>query len=156
MKNKKGFTLVELLAVIVVISVVAAIGTLSLIGIKNKAADDTFNKLEKQIVDLGPEIYTHEILLGDKEASQGFYRKYKSGDDFYVELSELKDKGYISDIKSPYNGSDACDGYLLFKKNGKKYDYKAYLSCSDKKTSNYDEALDDESIEEITISSIKD
>ena len=154
MKNKKGFTLVELLVVVIIISIVGAIGALSVVAIKNKAADDTFQKLEKQVEDLGTEIYSHEILFGDKTDPNAFYSVYKNGDDFYITLDELVNKKYISDIKSPYNGSALCDGYLVFKNNSdEEYEHEAYLSCSTKKSDGYDTATS--GLSSVTISSIE-
>lgn len=69
MKNKKGFTLVELLAVVVVLGIIGSIVTMSVINIKNKAANDVFEKLVNEIEDLGPQIYSHEMLYGVKNYS---------------------------------------------------------------------------------------
>ena len=51
MINKKGFTLVELLAVIVILGVLLTLATLGVIRIINNATNDVGNFTEKQIKD---------------------------------------------------------------------------------------------------------
>ena len=130
MKNNKGFTLVELLAVVVVLGIISSIVTLSVIRIKNKAAEDACKKIEKQITDLGPQIYSNELLTGIKdyedycklngytwdtsdkkcEDSDGndvsdasedyFYQKYKNRAAFIVKVGSLSEAGSL--IKTGY------------------------------------------------------
>lgn len=111
MKNKNGFTLVELLAVVLVLGIVASIVSLSVVGIKRSAAKNTFKRLEKQIADLGPQIHSHEFLMGNKTDADSYYQKSKGTDIFIIPLDSLKTAGYIDDIKSPF-GSNNCTGYL--------------------------------------------
>ena len=145
MKNKKGFTLVELLVVVIIISIVGAIGAISAVSIKNRAADDTFNKLEKQIEDLGPEIYTHEVIVrGDSSAFYSEYKRCKKEDcDFIVPLGDesssgtLIGSGYLKEIESPYNSSETCEGYLYVDPTSTDQVYKGYLKCGSKKSAGY-------------------
>ena len=64
--NKKGFTLTELLAVIVILAVVSLIGTVSITGVKRKMNENMFrNKLAEVIsaVLSGEKIIKKHLLL---------------------------------------------------------------------------------------------
>jgi prepilin-type N-terminal cleavage/methylation domain-containing protein len=49
--NKKGFTLVELLAVIVVLSVIIGVASISAISIMNRSTDKTLKEMEDNLID---------------------------------------------------------------------------------------------------------
>ena len=48
--NKKGFTLAELLGVIVVLSIIVSIAGLSVISVMNKAKNKTFAEVKKCVI----------------------------------------------------------------------------------------------------------
>lgn len=129
-KNKKGFTLVELLAVIVVLGIIMSIAGTAVLKQKKKANLEEARKLEKTIADLGPSIYSYEYLTGNKDGNDYFYKAYKSlsdGSSIKISLSELKNAGYLkSDTISNPSGNGNCEGYLEVKKGP---EFKAYISC---------------------------
>ncbi len=139
MKNKNGFTLVELLAVVVVLGIIGSIVTMSVMNIKKNASDDVFNKLQKEIADLGYEIYTHEMISGNKELPNSFYNMYKNKDEFIITIDELQNKGYLDNVQSPYKTDEECEGYLKVITTSGEPDFKTELNCSGHKTSDYDE-----------------
>lgn len=164
MKNKKGFTLVELLAVIVVLGIVSTIAVTSITGIRRKAADDTFKELEHQIAKLGPAIYSHEVIVRDDSST--FYSEYKrckkEDCDFIVPLGDesssgtLIGSGYLKEIQSPYNSSETCEGYLYVDPASTDEVYKGYLKCGDKYTDDNEEEYDKNALlEQVNISDIK-
>ena len=152
MKRKEGFTLVELLAVIVVLGIVSAIALTSITKVRKESADKTFEKLEKQIADLGPDIYSHEVIV---KSTESFYTAYKDGTPFIIRIGDkttagtLIGAGYIDEIKSPYNSSITCDGYLYVNPSDTDETYKGFLDCGSKETDGYDASQP-----EATISSI--
>lgn len=143
MKNR-GFTLIELLAVIVVLGVIMTIAGVSVMKIRNDAALQEAKKLEDTIADLGPGIYSNEVITDDKSILN--YGSMELNSSKKITLYQLK--GYLKELKcekdncqlkSPF-GSGYCDGYLEVKKTADGPSFKGYISCGDSyKTGGYKE-----------------
>lgn len=141
MMNKKGFTLIEILAVILILSLITT-GSIAVVIRSKKVANDKLAvKLEDSLTAVGKSIYVHEFLSGNKEDDNYFYKKYKNlGDNesLYISLTELGKKNYLTDLKkensnykfkSPYGSDKTCDGYLMITKVKDAPEYKGYISC---------------------------
>lgn len=109
--KKNGFTLVELLAVIVILGIIMTIVGTNLMGVKKEANIKEAKEIERMIENLGPEIYNYEKSLGikgDAPATDGsdgtitdnnddteinlnnyFYNKYVSLDEYSTEEDPL-------------------------------------------------------------------
>lgn len=145
MKNK-GFTLIELLAVIVVLGVIMTIAGVSVMKIRKDAALQEAKKLEDTIADLGPGIYSNEVITDDTSILN--YDDMKLDSSKKITLYELKDylkelecdeKDKKCQIKSPF-GNGYCDGYLEVKKTTDGPSFKGYIYCGDSyKTGGYKE-----------------
>lgn len=88
MKNKKGFTLVELLVIIAVISIIS---TFALVNIdkKSKQFSEMSNKQLEEIIKGA----AHSYIMSSDE----LINKVKSSENGYtIKLKTLIDKGYIS------------------------------------------------------------
>lgn len=140
MKNK-GFTLIELLAVIVVLGVIMTIAGVSVMKIRNDAALQEAKKLEDTIADLGPGIYSNEVITDDKSILN--YGSMELNSSKKITLHQLK--GYLKELKcekdncqlkSPF-GSGYCDGYLEVKKTADGPSFKGYISCENYETEGY-------------------
>lgn len=140
MKNR-GFTLIELLAVIVVLGVIMTIAGVSVMKIRNDAALQEAKKLEDTIADLGPGIYSNEVITDDKSILN--YGSMKLNSSKKITLYQLK--GYLKELKcekdncqlkSPF-GSGYCDGYLEVKKTADGPSFKGYISCENYETEGY-------------------
>lgn len=101
MKNKldnKGFTLVELIATIVILVLVMSIGSYSIISVINSSKNENYNFLINEIKNAS-EIYYHEC-------------KYTKSDDMdcdgTINLGYLVSYGYLKG-----NSSDSTDKYTL-------------------------------------------
>lgn len=140
MKNK-GFTLIELLAVIVVLGVIMTIAGVSVMKIRKDAALQEAKKLEDTIADLGPGIYSNEVITDDKSILN--YGSMELNSSKKITLYQLK--GYLKELKcekdncqlkSPF-GSGYCDGYLEVKKTADGPSFKGYISCENYETEGY-------------------
>lgn len=137
MKNKKGFTLVELLAVIVLIGLLSSVTVTAIVRTRRKANEKLVMSLATSLKSIGGEVYAYEILKGDKTNEDGFYKKFKETSNsgtFVVSLAQLKRAGYLKNVKdgkfiSPVNSSQKCPGYLLVKKVGDAPKFEGYVNC---------------------------
>lgn len=138
--NKKGFTLVELLAVIVVLSIVIGLATKSVISIRNnsleKLLDTKINDLEGAAVIYGQENsnifeyassgFTFNINNGGEETN--IVTNYKSEitvkeliDNNYYETKEEDSNGKLTLINNVTDKSMLCDTILVYRKNNRVY-----------------------------------
>lgn len=91
--NKKGFTLAELLGVIVVLSIIVSIAGLSVISVMNKAKNKTFAEMTDNLKDAAKTCYLDNLDNLGKESAA------KNCDT----VKELKDNGYFEDNKDYCN-----------------------------------------------------
>jgi type IV pilus assembly protein PilA len=132
MNHQKGFTLIELLAVIVILAVIALITTTTILKVIDKIRIESHKENENMLTRV-TEIY----LTNNTE-----YLPSGIGDTTEITLSELRNNGLISKIKSPNDSKKECDGYMLVTKLGQnEYDYTPYLNCSDNITNSVEDGL---------------
>lgn len=91
MKNNKGFTLVELLAVIVVLAILITIAVPSTIGISNRIKENLYcSKIDS--------IETSAKLYGE-DRKESFVETYTTSDGTYasrvIKVSDLVDSGHL-------------------------------------------------------------
>ena len=116
MKNKKGFTLVELLAVIVILALIMSIAVVSIGGVLQGTRQSTFRESAAGIIDgVRQQLLLHNSLT----AGDYFFRKgilEKGGDE-----SPLGGKiAYFGDdgVTTPNNITTSPVGDLILKKTG--------------------------------------
>ena len=103
MKNKKGFTLVELLAVIVVLAIILVIAGTSVIGYINSSKEKTKFIAAKEIVSMAEAYFAVNT------------------DKTYVSVETLVDEGYLEeDVTNPATGenrsaSNKLSGHQVYK-----------------------------------------
>ena len=109
--NRKGFTLVELLAVIVILAIIALITTVVVINIIETVKIRKYKVEEKSLEKAAELYYTNsQIFLFQDEIS----------------LNTLVEKGFINSVKDTGNGS-TCEGKVIKDNNG---ELKGCLKCS--------------------------
>lgn len=139
--NKRGFTLVELLAVIVILGVLATISIVGVSRITTKGRESYYKRQEELILAAGKNYFS------DKKSE----RPYEIGGESRVTLNELIAEKYIEPVKDYKNNE--CDpagepeeegSYVTIEKaSEKKYDYGVYLDCPDYRTGSSGKVNDD-------------
>ena len=122
MKDKKGFTLIEIIAAVIILGIISIIAIITYTGSMNEFRDSYYSSLEKTMVEAGREFFSDNRT----------YRPSSVFESQKVPISLLESKAYINDIKD-YNGKK-CDrsSYVIAIKNGKNdFIYHACLVCSE-------------------------
>ena len=121
MKNKKGFTLIELIAVIIIIGLVALIAIPFFTGSFEDFKKNFYNNLSTTFLSGGKEFFA--------DNSRYLPRRYLYAQK--VSLETLQSEKYLKSFKD-YTGGE-CDienSYIIVIKIAKnKYEYAACLSC---------------------------
>ena len=128
MDNKKGFTLIEILAVIIIIGIVALIAIPSITGYLNSSKETTFETYEKSMEDAAKNRIVNCLSSnGDCELPEG-------NQVLKTTLETLIEEGYIDNMKDTdsENFCDAVFSYVAVKgEDVSDYTYKACLYCGD-------------------------
>ena len=127
LKNNKGLTLVELLAVIVIIGILSSLAVTAISKLLDRSTENYYKDQEDNIA-LAAQTYTNDNrnLL-----------PFKTGTTAEIGLQKLIDAGYIKTIKDK-SGKKCISGCVKITKNSKEdYTYKTYLECDDYKTEGY-------------------
>lgn len=139
LKNRKGFTLVELLAVIVVLAIIILIAMPAVLNSMEKARKNSFAIEANEVVKSAQTAYSIAVLNG-----QGGSIDSTSGAKYCIKYSDLKTNGYIekTDKATPeYKGSvlitiskdTGVASYTIFFTNAAYNIYnKPYATSSDK------------------------
>lgn len=139
--NQKAFTLMELLAVVILLAILAAIATGAYYNHLSKSRQKSFEMAEKTLVNDVKNAYA-DCLSG---ANNNFCNSHP---DFgyqneTIYLKELISTGYSERIKNPYNTDSYCDEDLSYIKvtsnntNANNHDisYQVCLVCGDNRSS---------------------
>ena len=98
MRNKKGFTLVELLAVIVVLAIIILIALPAVLSSMEKARKNSFVIETNEFVKAAQTAYSTAVMNGEGNIASG-------GTKYCVTFGALVNKGYIEKSGSDYAGT---------------------------------------------------
>lgn len=127
--NKKGFTLVELLVVIVIIGLISYIGFPSLMALLNNTKTTEFEYYGKLMVDAA-KVYTRKEKVDWQEADV-----FKNGQTVEITLDTLINEEYITQFtgtkKDITCGSNTGAVQVSYNPTNGTYTFKYKLTCED-------------------------
>ena len=120
MKNRKGFTLIEIIGVIIIIGVLALIAIPSFMSSLGVFRDDYYDNIVNTLENSGKEFFTDNKI----------YRPSKIFEARYVNLSTLEIENYIDNVEDYEGNSCNNDSYVIVVRRGKNdYEYAVCLKC---------------------------
>lgn len=123
--NKKGFTLIELIAVLIVIAIIIVIAFPKINDSINKNRERIYAEQEKRLVDAAVK------YLNDNYLEENI-------DNFSISKNTLITNGYIKEIYDLSDKDTVCAAYIYVTSNLTSPKMKAYLSCESYQTEGYD------------------
>ena len=128
MKNNKGFSMVELLAAVTILGILAVIGIGAVSRIISKAHEEYYKNQEKNLI-LAAQSYTQS---NKSKLPKIVGKKTK------ITVKTLKEANYLKSDLTSYNGKTKCsetDTYVnVFKYGLSDYSYTAYVTCEPDKS----------------------
>ena len=107
--NKKGFTLMELLVVIVILALLIAFAAPQVLNLLEKGQQDTFKNEAKSMISIMENAYADKSMSGSSDIKAGTCNGV-SCRILCMELSKLKSEGYLD--KDLGSGDTAWQGYV--------------------------------------------
>lgn len=133
--NKKGFTLIELIAVVALLAIVMVIGVYAITSYMTRSREKSFVVLTNSFEDSVATLITD--CIADPNASELCSRitiPSNGGEYIYITLAPLIDYGYIENMKNPWNTSEKCrdNSYVIATRTSDDniaFDYQVCLQC---------------------------
>ena len=134
--NKNGYTLVELLGVIVLVAIISGLAVISVSFIIQRGKENTYKILKSNLLTAARD-YAFNKIKSDDDAV--FNTGINSDEGFKIAITENEFKEFLGDFKAPDN-DDCGDSYVIITKDNNisstlKLNYKVCLICSGYKDS---------------------
>ena len=129
MKNKKGFTLVELLVVMVIFGIIIGLSYPAIKVLQSKSLDKKFNTY-KDSVSTGAKLYKDSY-------DEDMFGRNENGCTC-ISFDELNSKKLVKDISINDVTCDTENTFVRVTKVEDNYSYTSYLGCKDKSSSDID------------------
>ena len=132
MRNKKGFTLPEVLAVIVIIGILAVLVTAGILGYFRQGKDDYNSNLSNQLLLTGKTYYSdHKNELPTATNTKAYS---------YVTLPEMQSNNYVTNEFKDSEGRECSPSFVYVKQkmyDSNEYEYIPCLICQDEDGTQY-------------------
>jgi type IV pilus assembly protein PilA len=119
LKNERGLTLIELLAVIVILGIIAAIAIPAIGGLIDNSKKDAHVSNAQQMINAAKIAVTSDKDLVPAD-----------GGTKTITLKQLEDDGYLETVKDPdktQNGYDKNNSYVMIQNSNNKLSYSVKL-----------------------------
>lgn len=108
--NKKGFTLIELIAVVVIMAIIALIATPNIVNMMDRGKKEDYVADAKEIITKATYMYKKESVSKSSKFIEGVEEGY------YTYIIKLKDVDGINDYTDPYGFVyNTTESYVKFK-----------------------------------------
>lgn len=135
-KTKKGFTLIEIIAAIIIIGILAIVTVPAVSKYVNNSKDTTYSSYEKNM-----EIAAGNQVINCLSENDKSCRIPDKGEKVLVYLNELVDNGYLEELKDPEAEGycDSAKSYVEVENTGSAdYEYNVCLYCKNYVTDDVD------------------
>jgi len=113
--NNKGFTLVELLAVLVILAAIMGIAIPSITSSIERSKEKQNNQKKKML-----ESFAELYVIDHKNA---IYKNIPEDGSCYIRVTTLESKGYLPEGANETDDGDPINGTILFNRKTNTYDY---------------------------------
>jgi len=124
MIKKNGFTLIEMLVVVIIIGVVLGIAIPSVVNLIEKKGKDEYN-VQIKLIESATELYVLK--------HRGIFNNNLDATCFKLSYDSLKQSENIKE------GEITCDGDIIIKRDDNDYKYEYNLTCQDKNGTKFNE-----------------
>ena len=136
MKNKNGFTLIEIIGAVIIIGIISIIAVITFTGNLKGFREDYYNNISRTIEESGKEFFNDN-------------RKYRPTDVLHaqiVPINTLVTQNYIDEIEDYKGNKCSNSSYAIVIKMGQDdYEYHACIECPEDNYSNKDDKYCDSS-----------